>query len=442
MLVLMQRGLVVMCLVAACGGQGVDLEVTSEVAIDRVELFVANDHCYKEDGSLCDGVAWQTLQPRPPGDVYVMKGDENLVATTTFDGARAVMHLEATAEFREPKYLAIVGFAGETAVSYALMVSPRIPANTAETWRIELKSAGPATDAFTIPPAPGERYERVHAWKRERVENADALSRCLALQFWNETTRLWEGLFIVPDSDPDCDGRLVECDPLHANFNVGGGPTTCVTPVTDQLSAPCVIGAAQCEDGVSAAAKCFSSTTNLQCVPQQLCHDCAGDPGLVACATLELKGDPDVSRVECTFNGNDAGTTCGQGAQGSYTQITLPVPCAGVEVRSLSMPFSSSGSPNVATVGTATIVVAADGNATGGCAIDLSWTSGAAQPGTTETFVFLVKAATTGNTLALPVRITWGSLVANCSTMMLEPRPCVANTALGSDTMLKCLQNP
>jgi hypothetical protein len=449
MLVLMQRvvagnnQLVAMwlaCLLAACSGQGVDLEVTSEVPIDRVELFIANDHCYKEDGTLCDGVAWETLQPRAPGDVYVMKGDENIVATTRFDGERAVMHLEATAEFREPKYLALIGFKGDTAVSYALMAQPRIPSNSAETWRIELRYALPATTSTTVPPAPGERYERVHAWKRERVDNADELSRCLALQFWEEDKREWGGLFIVPKSDPDCDGRLVECDPLHANFNVGGGPTSCVATRTNLAGAPCVLGAAICEDGVSKATGCVSPPTSYLCVPEEICHVCSDDAGLDGCSATAIKSNTDVSGVACTFSGSDAGTTCGQGAYGSFAQINLPVACAAVDVRAVGMPFTSSGPSNVATVGGATITVTSDGNATGGCAIDLHWTTGTAAIGETATFVFLVKGSTTQNTLALPVRISMDGNVANCSTATTEPRPCMASPSLSTDSMLGCLQ--
>jgi hypothetical protein len=431
-----------MCLMAACSGAGVDLEVTSEVAIDRVELFIANDHCYKDDGALCDGVAWQTMQQRPPGDVYVMKGDEDIVQTTRFDGMRAVMHLEATPEFREPKVLALVGFSGDTAVSFATIWGPRIPANSAETWQIELEAADDAKPAFMVPPGDGETTERVHAWKRERVDHPDDLSRCLAMQSWDDTEGEWKGVFIVPDSDPDCDGREVECDPLHANFNVGGGPTACVKTVTSFAAMPCVIGAALCEDGVSETGACLPVTTPLQCAPQEICSACEDDPGLVACAATAAKSDPAVSGVECTFQGSDSGNTCGQGKVGSATRISLPVNCSAVEVRPLSMPLSSSATPDRAMVasGVITVSLSTPASGTANCAIDLAWVTGNATAGDTALFAFIVTGRPTTNTLILPVRITMGQPVTNCTTVANEPVACVENAALATDSMLSCLQ--
>jgi hypothetical protein len=439
MLLVMRWGLGVTCLVAACSGQGVDLEVTSEVPIDRVELFFANDHCYKDDGTLCDGVAWETQQPRPPGDVYVMKGDENVVYTQRFDGERAVMHLEATSEFREPKLLAIVGFSNDVAVSYATMWGPRIPANSAETWQVQLKFAGPGKPSYTTPPEPGERFERVQAWKRERVDNPDELSRCLAMQVWDETAHEWNGTFIVPASDPDCDGRLVECDPLHANYNVGGGPTACVTTLSSFGQMPCVLGASLCEDGVRANGACLAATSQLQCMPQEICTACMGDPAVVACAVTAAKSNPDVSAVKCTFNGSDAGNTCGQGFNGSYTQIVLPVECSKIEVRPITAPLTPNPVPDIAMVGNVTIHVTRGSVSSGTCAIDLNWTGGTGQPGDAAQFVFIVTGTTTPNTLVLPVRIELGPVVTTCTNTASEPKPCTASATLDTDSMFSCL---
>jgi hypothetical protein len=436
----MRWGLGVVCLVAACSGQGVDLEITSEVSIDRVELFFANEYCYNDDGSQCEGVAWQTEQQRPPGEVYVMKGDENIVATQRFEGDRAVMHIEATPEFREPKVLAIIGFSGETAVSYAMLFGPRIPSNSAETWKIDLKYAGPAMPSFTTPPEPGERYERIRAWKRERVDHPEELSQCLAMQFWDESESEWDGVFIVPESDPDCDGRAIECDPLHANYNIGGGPTACVTTLQTFGEAPCVVGTALCEDGARETGDCLAATSPLTCAPQEVCAACEGDPALVTCAATALKSNTDVSGVECTFNGTDGGNTCGQDLSGAYSQISLPVGCSAVEVRPVTAPFMISASPDMATVATATIKVSTVSSAAGSCLIDLHWTDGTAQPGTSGVFVFIVTGINTLNTLALPVRITFGPAVAMCTTGSNEPDSCVANNALGTDSMLSCLR--
>ena len=55
----MRWGVVALLCVAACGGQGVDLEVDADVAFDRVELFVTYDTCHDKNGAPCmQGVGW------------------------------------------------------------------------------------------------------------------------------------------------------------------------------------------------------------------------------------------------------------------------------------------------------------------------------------------------------------------------------------------------
>jgi hypothetical protein len=262
------------------------------------------------------------------------------------------------------------------------------------------------------------------------------------MQSWDDTDHEWKGVFIVPDSDPDCDGREIECDPLHANFNVGGGPTACVTVLANLPAMPCVVGVAQCEDGVRETGACLASNLSLHCVPEEICHACADDPGLIACAATTIKSDPAVSGVECTFQGSDSGQSCGQGKVGRATRITLPVNCGAVEVRPVTAPLSSSATPSIATVASAAITVSLGTPDAGApnCPIDLAWVTGTATTGETALFALVVTGRGTTNTLTLPVRITFGQPVPDCTAIMNEPVPCVPNAALPTDSMLSCLQ--
>lgn len=432
--------------VAACNsGEGVDLEITSETSFDRVELFIATGECF-ENGKLCeDGVAWMPDAPRPPGDVYYMADEDNgparLVATTKFVGDTAVMHLEATSDYRQPKLIVVVGFAADVPVAYAsLPYSTRIPAHSNEVWRVKLRKADPATTSVTTPPRETEKHQRVHAWKRERVDNADELSRCLALQSWNESSQVWDGLFIVPESDPDCDGHTIECDDRHANLRTASTTSTsvCVNPVM-LASAPeavCAAGLTTCADGVSDDTTCLANAASLICLPQQLCDDCAGVGSAEGCLAYSIRTSG-ITHAECAFTpSTDGGGPCAQG--GNATQLTLPFACEGVQAYPANEPFMGANGTTTVTVDQATINVLAGTNATNTCTVTLHWTLGTAQPGQFGWYVLVVGSVSTANTVAFPLKIEFDS-DADCATITSEKAPCDVTSGFLDEPMFQCV---
>jgi hypothetical protein len=167
----MRRGLVVLGLLASCGGRGADVEVTSDVDIDRVEVFLANDHCYDASEQPCmDGVAWAPGMRRPPGDVFVIKDDEDVIAPEQ-RGTSFVLHLEALPEFTDPKVMVFVGFNTGRAVAVATVWGPHIPENSAETWHVKLLPADDASDDIHIGPGDGVQRSGLR-WSGARVRSA------------------------------------------------------------------------------------------------------------------------------------------------------------------------------------------------------------------------------------------------------------------------------
>ncbi len=439
MLVLMRMGLVVIALLAACGGQGVDLEVTSDVPFDRVELFLGNDICYDARDRKCDqGVAWESGMARPPGDVFVMKGDENVVVAE-MRGDTAVLHLEATDMFREPKLLAIVGFHGGTAVAYATLSGERIPSNSGQRWQVKLEAADVATEDIMTGPTGEELDRRVYAWQRAHVADPSALSRCLAMQKWDAGEGLWKSLFVVPDSDPDCDGQDIECDPLYANFNEGAPPALCVTPMTSITSMPCAIGTSLCADGKSTDDTCTLDMDKRICVPQFACDECVGQPALASCLSNAIRTNTTPTHFECAFIPGDNGGSCGTSKTGAINHLILPMACDQVEVRPATMPLSSSGTPGTAFVDTAEIRVTVVPGTTTSCTIALQWTAGLAQPGEIGYFVFMVRSAITGNVAAIPVALKFGQGPAACDTPVEDPPTCEDRSSLLQDSLYECL---
>lgn len=446
MLVLMRGALVAIVLVAACGGSGVDLEVTYDEAFDHVEVFIGNADCYTtdretQDKKPCPGVAWMNGQARPPGDVYVMSGDDKLISIDAVKNGTATMHLEATEGYRQPIVIAVVAFEGDTAVAFGTIWGARIPASSAEHWKIELETASPASAELKMAPPGSGPDKRVWAWSRERVDNPAAYSRCLAMQLWDDGEKVWKSKFIVPESDPDCDGQTIECDPLYTDFNPGMSANPCIKQVGDPTTTPCAIGQDRCADGVSADHTCTLDAP-LLCVPQQLCSDCSDTASLTSCAADAVINDQELTKYHCQFvpDADAASEPCVNRPIGANTtRFTVPVTCANIEVRKFGMPLSTSGTSSQADVNQTKIQVSTmTGSSLGTCTIVLSWESGAAQVGDKEAFWFVMSSNGNNNKIAFPVFIDFAQPT-HCGSSPLEPAECASPTAASTDTIFSCL---
>lgn len=452
MLVRMRGVLVSSIFIAACSGSGVDLEVTYSEHFDSVEVFIGNDDCYTTDPNTqqkteCDGVAWQAGQIRPSGEVFTMNPDEKIITPDMVNGSSATLHLEATEQYRQPRVIAIVAFQGDTAVAFAALWGERIPASSAEHWKVELEKASPASDDVTRPPPEGAPDKRVYAWARERVDDPAAYSRCLALQYWNDEEKIWKSKFVVPNSDPDCDGQAIECDPLYTDYNVNGSANACLTRADNIASMPCAIGASMCADGLNPTGACTLPGDGLTCVPDAACTACEGAGDTVSClidAFGTLPPDPAITAFKCTFSPSDGGSPCQIQQASNTTSFTLPAPCKDVEVRDVATPFSNSGSPSTAVIGNpggASVYVSVATTASSTCDVTLRWNDGLADPLATfgKTFLFVISSNTNNNVIVVPVRLEFTGPSVGCTSSTAPPAPCTHTPNALQDSMYQCI---
>ena len=371
-----------MC-VAACGGQGLDIEVHGDMPFDTVELYIAYDTCHE-----CAGVAWPGAQQSTDAEsVYLLKGDEMVVRTTELEGKSAILHLEASSGFDKTTAIAVVGYKAGEIVGIRVMYDKAIPRDDQEKWSIELRDISRADTDVTTPPPDGQPAYRALAWPREAsptVPDPTGYASCLAYQEWNGDG--WKTQFFVPETDTDCDGAPPDCDPLWAHRPLG--TAKCVGhPMVTGLTNACVLGTKTCVDESSTQA--CTPQTQVLCVPGAVCDACADADNLLSCLKNNVpqpSSFPETSMVPmmvCPFVPDPDNVTpngpCVQSQfNGEHMTFVVPGACnsSSAVLRPLSAPFSG-GSPTITIGGTAVMTVHAIGG-TSSCSIGLDWTEGAA----------------------------------------------------------------
>lgn len=380
----MRRWVLALMCVAACGGQGLDIEVHGDMPFDTVELYIAYGKCQD-----CEGVAWPgAQQPTTAESVYLLKGDERVVRTE-MDGTSAILHLEASNGFEQTKAIAVVGYKAGEIVGIRVLYDKTIPRSDQEKWSIDLLAISrAATDVSTPPPAGAPAY-RALAWPREAsptLPDPTGYASCLAYQEWNGDA--WKTQFFVPETDTDCDGTPPDCDPYWAHRPLG--TARCVEhPTVTGLTNACVVGTKTCVDE-STTQTCTPSTTPLTCIPSGVCDACKGADNLLSCLKGNIPQPSDiptqspVPMMVCPFVPDPAGLTqngpCLQ-SQFNAEHMTFVIPGACnapvgplAVLRPLATPFTG-GTSSMLIGGTANISVHATAGASA-CSISLDWTEG------------------------------------------------------------------
>jgi hypothetical protein len=384
----MRRGLVALLVVAACnGGQGVDIEVhQGSESIDAVELWLAYDVC-KLQGTTdeCDGIGWPSAQLRPSGDVYTLGEDEKLVRTDVVVDGVAQLHLESTPKTSAPYIIAVVGYHGGSSAGVKMLSGAEIPTDDQAHWRIELDDVGQVTENITADP--GEKPTRnALVWAREplsTMRDVSGLTGCFAYQKWNDTDKQWETKYIVPPSDPDCDGDPPDCNPYWYKASVSNA--RCVKNVTSPAGV-CAVGRADCGAEMGDIA-CSAQTDPMICVGSNLCTRCADSPDLGACIKSEVSNigviPAGMPMQQCpmfaTDNGPCINTTSGmQGWRSNF--FVGGGACApnaanqNAVLRPLILPFSG-GMATMQLNNGASVFVHASPGPLGGCEVDITYTS-------------------------------------------------------------------
>jgi hypothetical protein len=438
------RWAALLCL-AACGGEtGVAIEIRSEQPLASVEVFVGHEIiCSKIDGvEDCElGVAWLPNQLVPPGISYkTMRekaGVEARVEAVSV-GDHFEVHLQALSGYDDPRVIVIVGLDAQgTPVAVARLYEyehAHIPTHSSERWVVTLAPARLATQSFRDGPALGEPTWRAAVWGREGVDNPAGAARCAVVQEWHEGDHEWKGSFVVPESDPDCDGESIECDEYYFNVNQGVAPTAaiaCVGQSLDVLDSPCMVGATTCADGVSDSRVCTPRRPGV-CVPDAVCDACSDPFSLRACVANAVKVRDDIAHSECAFH-SDATTSAA--CSTFYQILTLGIGTEAFDVRLGTDALTKIDVQGRFTVGEAIMEVALKDFTTG--KFEVFFKEGRAPAGTRQWIILGVyPLGSLGPVILVPVRLDFTG-TSTCSSVDFTSSECT-NVGIATDNMINC----
>jgi hypothetical protein len=417
--------------------------------IDSVELWIAYGVCELPDGTPCDGIGWPGTTTRPSGEVLTLGADEKLFRTDKIVDGVAQFHLETVPGKEKPFAIIVVGYSGSSVVGVKLMSPVEIPTDDQARWLIELRDAAPATDDITADPGEGTPYA-ARVWARKpsaTLPDATGYTGCLAYQKWTGTE--WETLYIVPDSDPDCDGNPPDCNPYWYEASVSNA--RCVT-VTGSLSDVCVVGAATCRSETDQGS-CSPLSQPQICVPSEVCSSCKDSADLAACIKTEISTNlmtnmvtvpiqkcPMVTDLDgpCTNNASLGGWTASFQVRAG---VCAPKVAAGpiAVIRSSGAYFSGGSTTSTLTNANITVHAAPEGG--GGCNIDVTWTSGAQPIGLVP--IVLAVAYGPSNEILLPVILDFSKPANQVCPATTTPAPCVQagnwpTQLIRGDSMFDC----
>jgi len=412
----MRWAAVLVALVAACDGTGLDIDifVPSGTTVDRVEVWVAYDQCT----DCPNGIGW-TQTARATGDIFYLK-DEKLIAAEP-RGDRWVLHLDVVPGLGDPRSISFVGFSGDLVTAIKVLPYPHIPMSRVEIWEVTLNPAAPATTDLA-PPSDPSLDERAHVWARQPTIDIPRPTGCLVYQKWSGTR--WTTEYVVPRSDPDCDGYAIEkeCNEFWYQYKPEG---SCVSDQIVMSSAmPCVLGVSPCADGVTSDKTCSHEPGGLtSCVPDAICDKCMGQIPAEACAPSAAR-DAHVANTlfhyDCDVDATNDGTNC----LDQHVTVQLPYStriCGTVAMHSIDKPFSEpQGSLMYGTPPATVKLQAVLRNITANpCVVDIYWFGATAlfKPG----LLFVLEVAYDNGTRAFyPIEMKTSSITITCSQVVLK----------------------
>lgn len=286
-----------------CAGDGVIVEVdTAGLGVTSVELVLSDRIC--EDplrGGDCASIQGPNfkLALGQQGDIFSRDASAKIVVE---DGL-------ARFELPSEDNVLRMGFAlGRDA--QGVIVGSAVMDNTLDL------SAGPVIYRVALDPTEPLR-ERLFDPSRAAAAQWGEGDRCVGVQPLR-TTVGQRPFFILPDDDPDCDGRHTtddgECDPLWFDGMLfdENSAMHCAQPSMTLQGAPCVVGhIPQCVEGDVSEIGCVEPP--LRCVPDPLCKACATDD--TPCQNQLLASPAIETRIDCSIPASitldeDLGTSC------------------------------------------------------------------------------------------------------------------------------------
>jgi hypothetical protein len=275
----MRGALFVVAVAGAFGcSDGIFIEVTVPSGVDTVELVIGDRPCADPDGNGCSRI-------QPPGfdrdlgepeDLFFRSTEEDNFFVARVDGGQAEFQLEVDAGRAQIIVLGRSSSDPDRVVAAALM-QPIDLIESPVRYEVTLFPAEPLE-----PETSGaEGTVGVATWR-----NPETGVLCAGIDDHSTTTR--GPVFVLPESDPDCDGVRRECDPLDhlaATEPDLTRPPNCARPEVENTEA-CVLGRAACDEALAQPLTCTTTLDPVFCVGTPVCTKCAqkGPFGFGDCA--------------------------------------------------------------------------------------------------------------------------------------------------------------
>jgi hypothetical protein len=364
------RAVTALLVLAACE-EGIVLEVHvhPEVPSTRVELFLALDKCAD-----CSGLQLEKEGAPRPGPVYYRDGDPDAIAPVDSDGI-ARFRLEPSAQGDRFKIALAVG-RDDRPVNSAMTTAAAViaPLELGDGPRVIVTDLEKA--ATTLPDPTNAADGRYLSIWRQDSGNQTA---CVAFERWKGG--VVDRAFIVPQSDPDCDGpadckgneyaagsKIVpslekpESLTCTGTFMIGSAPRM-----------PCMLGGELCIDGEAPGRPCGPSFT---CVADALCMCDTADRGCLSTALVSNLPQP---RFSCHFPIESAGGSDYRACPGTSRALAdlgaLGLTCtSALQMSPIEKPVGPFASDMTLTIGGRTVMVASPPvSFLAPCSFDVVW---------------------------------------------------------------------
>jgi hypothetical protein len=261
---------------AACfSDRGLAIEIdVGDTGATSVELYLGGTACEPADNPA--SIDCRSIAP-PPSGAAPLTGriafrDTTARTTAPVDGRTATFRLLPDGATDAPLPIAIaVGTKGDATdaapVGTATLRDLVIPVHSARIARAGLVRAEPVV---TDPGDPsGLTGDRVLVWSHPPPLPDQAPPICLVVEHWKDGTASRD--FVVPSDDPDCDGKMHECNPSAYLGSEPGGKSPIANCFAHRTDNVCVLGSLGCSDlGGAMPGSCAAQDTEI-CLPSQLC---------------------------------------------------------------------------------------------------------------------------------------------------------------------------
>ena len=291
----MMRALGVLALLAACGGEGITVEVSvGDTGATAVSVFVAAGPCVPSStgDQACDEMSTRSSQAYLAGHIYTR--DEGTYEAVPARDGRVTLEVRPRGNDRHLLLGYVVGFDTAGTVVGGAFLGTDVDVTGLARLQVTL-------DPIRLPGLSGQADGALH---RAEVWRSPAGEQCLAFEAWDGESTLRYRNFIVPAGDLDCDAKPtgMECDQLWPDEPDGTtSMVSCITTHPRPDGEECVLATRACVSGAQPQACSAADQPPHLCYPSAVCDPVTG------C----LDDDAEACRAHALATSIIAGTTLG-----------------------------------------------------------------------------------------------------------------------------------